>query len=108
MKTAIILTAALLATSAHALDYDKFCERHGKLAELVMKNRQLGASLSDLLKIGKSETTRGIIMDAYKVPRMHTEDFQTRAIEDFRTAQEVYCHEMAAEHKARKAAESEK
>jgi hypothetical protein len=103
MKTIIILTAALLATSAYATDYEKICNMHGRLSEQIMKNRQLGVPLSDMLKIGRSQVTKNIIMAAYKEPRMHTEEYQTRAIEDFRIAQEVMCHEMAEEHKARKA-----
>ena len=105
MKTIIILTAALLATSAHAIDYEKFCERHGKMAETTMRTRQAGVPLSEVLKLVESPVYKRMIIAAYKEPRMHTEDFQKRATDDFRIAQEVSCHEMAEEHKARKAAE---
>jgi hypothetical protein len=105
MKT-IILTAALLATSAHAQISERFCEVHGNLSETIMKSRQAGVPLSGMLKTAGDDTLiRAMVMMAYQVPRMEVEENKRNAISDFRAERELKCFEALERHKARKAAE---
>lgn len=106
MKT-IILTAAMLATSAHATDYDRYCTGHGKLSETIMRSRQAGVPLSDMLRIAKDDTLiRTLVMMAYNKPRMSAPENRATMIEDFRAERELKCFEVVEKRKAEKTVES--
>ena len=105
MKT-VILTAALLATAAHAQDYDRYCTSHGKLSETIMRSRQAGVPLSEMLRIAKDDKLiRTVVMMAFNQPRMSTPENRAIMIEDFRAERELKCFETVEKRKAEKAEE---
>ena len=104
MKKIIIITAALLAASAaQAFDYDKFCTAHGEMAEVIMKNRQAGTALSEMLTVAKDDDLiRSVVMMAYKQPRMRMPENQTEMVVNFRSERELACFKTAEKHKLKK------
>ena len=90
---AIAFTLAL-ATSAQA---DQ-CQDAGDLAEAVMTARQNGAPISQLMEIANGqEIIVKMVLMAYGEPRYSTDEFQSRAIEDFRNLWEVGCYQAMNE-----------
>ena len=90
---AIAFTLAL-ATSAQA---DQ-CQDAGDLAEAVMTARQNGAPISQLMEIANGqEIIVKMVLMAYGEPRYSTDQFQSRAIEDFRNLWEVGCYQAMSE-----------
>ena len=93
LLTSIALTLAL-ATSAQA---DQ-CQDAGDLAEAVMTARQNGAPISQLMEIASGqEIIVKMVLMAYGEPRYSTDQFQSRAIEDFRNLWEVGCYQAMSE-----------
>ena len=93
LLTSIALTLAL-ATSAQA---DQ-CQDAGDLAEAVMTARQNGAPISQLMEIANGqEIIVKMVLMAYGEPRYSTDQFQSRAIEDFRNLWEVGCYQAMTE-----------
>ena len=93
LLTSIALTLAL-ATSAQA---DQ-CQDAGDLAEAVMTARQNGAPISQLMEIANGqEIIVKMVLMAYGEPRYSTDEFQSRAIEDFRNLWEVGCYQAMTE-----------
>lgn len=93
LLTSIALTLAL-ATSAQA---DQ-CQDAGDLAEAVMTARQNGAPISQLMEIANGqEIIVQMVLMAYGEPRYSTDQFQSRAIEDFRNLWEVGCYQAMSE-----------
>lgn len=96
MKHAIaaIALALTLATSAQA---DK-CQDAGDLAESVMTARQNGTPISRLMEIANGqEVIVKMVLMAYGKPRYSTDEFQSRAIEDFRNLWEIGCYQAMTE-----------
>lgn len=86
---AFLLTAAL-SSPAYATD----CKELGDLAHVIMKYRQKGGELSNLIeKIGSdSAAIRTMILDAFSQPRYHSETVQQTAAVDFRNRYEAACY----------------
>ena len=96
LLTSIALTLAL-ATSAQA---DQ-CQDAGDLAEAVMTARQNGAPISQLMEIANGqEIIVKMVLMAYGEPRYSTDEFQSRAIEDFRNLWETGCYQAMTEQGA--------
>lgn len=108
------LTVTLFAMPGHAQtepSQASVCPAFGEIAETIMQNRQGGTSLSSMMGVvdsiaeGQNSDVktflRGLIMDAYAVPRFQALANQQRATEDFRNAVERDCYEAprpGAEH----------
>ena len=91
---AAIAFALALAASAQA---DQ-CQDAGDLAEAVMTARQNGAPISQLMEIANGqEIIVQMVLMAYGEPRYSTDEFQSRAIEDFRNLWEVGCYQAMSE-----------
>lgn len=91
---AAIAFTLVLATSAQA---DQ-CQDAGDLAEAVMTARQNGAPISQLMEIANGqEIIVKMVLMAYGEPRYSTDQFQSRAIEDFRNLWEVGCYQAMSE-----------
>lgn len=92
MKNLIIAAAAALTlTCAQAQD----CKVIGDLAETIMKARQTGVTLSEIISLPTATTLgKRMAIDAYKRPRFSTDEFQQSAITDFRAEWEVACYEV--------------
>ena len=85
-----ILTLALSTGVQAEGDYD--CEAVAGQAELVMKARQVGVSLSEALEaVGDNEMGRVMVINAYELSRMHTEEYQQRMISDYRNLWHLAC-----------------
>lgn len=68
------------------------CEGVALIAEIIMKSRQAGVSLSRSLEIAEGdELLREIALRAYEQPRMSTPQNQQRMIEDFRDELHLEC-----------------
>lgn len=107
MKT--ILTAAALAgalftaTPALAQSQESIarCANLGEYAGMVMEQRQLGTSITDMLTAASVagegmdgrivELAQQVILSAYDEPRWHTERRRMEVARDFRNSFEVAC-----------------
>ena len=91
---ASIALTLVLATSAQA---DQ-CQDAGDLAEAVMTARQNGAPISQLMEIANGqEVIVQMVLMAYGEPRYSTDEFRSRAVEDFRNLWEVGCYQAMTE-----------
>ena len=65
------------------------CAQYARLAEAVMRLRQMGGSLQTVLEVAEAGTfSETIILNAWERPRVSTESVQRRIVQDF--ADEVY------------------
>lgn len=89
-----------LATNVHAIEEgDDACTIFAKTAGVIMKARQAGVPMSNLLnahaKIESSEEIRQlmrtIVIDAYDSPRFQTKEYQFNAEMDYRNNIHVAC-----------------
>ena len=73
------------------------CADWGSLAEIIMEQRQSGASMSGLMSIVEgmdaADLVRAMIRDAYNRPRYMTREMQVMEIQDFRNAIEALCYQ---------------
>lgn len=91
----IAITMALTATVAQAQD----CKVIGDLAETIMKARQTGVTLSEIISLPTATTLgKRMAIDAYKRPRFSTDEFQRSAMADFRAEWEVACYEVRSKN----------
>lgn len=68
---------------------DEECLRLYSLSELIMKSRQNGVPMPDVVKIFDGiETMRALVIVAYDEPRYGTDEMQARTIQEF--ADSVY------------------
>jgi len=105
-KISSITFAAVVAaavTPAFAGEYDDLCQSMATYAESVMKLRQVGVPMGELLKIIKknkngaaSIKSREIVILAYAQPHYLTLQVQRRTISDFRDQIHVSCLSGAA------------
>jgi len=80
MKYLLIL---LLSFPVFAEEEKDICETIEGFASGVMKTRQLGVSLKDVLAPAKDKVLRYIIIEAYKVHGFSTDKHQKKAVIDF-------------------------
>tara|TARA_R110000782_G_C14608426_1_gene391876 strand:- start:183 stop:479 length:297 start_codon:yes stop_codon:yes gene_type:complete len=97
MKTLLLATALLLSANVSAKTYDQ-CKTVTSIAESVMKARQSGASLDQVMEVAVAQNMESdltpIIMLAYDVPRYGTESYQAGAVNDFKSKILKVCMEI--------------
>lgn len=93
MRHIILLLALSCGFSANAATATKEtlekCTNISKLAETVMKKRQEGVAMSDLMKVANdgaepNQFLVGMITAAYEESRYNGEEMKQRKVEDFR------------------------
>lgn len=83
---------ALTATTAQAQDID--CAKIGDIASIIMENRQIGVSMSEQMSaIDGVSLLEGMVIDAYRAPRMSMPENRMKMVEDFRAEFELMCYE---------------
>lgn len=84
--------AGLLGASAQSVraddDWMARCKSASQLAEAVMKGRQDGGSMADMMSIDYgseqgAKSARILIVEAFKQPRYESAEYQHRAVVDF-------------------------
>ena len=97
MKTLLLTTSLLLSANVSASTYEQ-CKGVTTVAESVMKARQSGASLDQVMEVviaqGMESDMTPIIMLAYDVPRYGTESYRSGAINDFKSKILKVCMEI--------------
>lgn len=92
----IVAAAAFTMTTANA----QYCTIIGNLSESIMKARQNGVSMSDIMNMPSATSLgKAMTIDAFKEPRYSTEEFKQRAITDFRANWELACYEFKSKKK---------
>jgi hypothetical protein len=93
---ALVITAVLvLAQPALAQPAQKVCEGVGAAAETAMKARQAGVPMSAVMShAGTTEILQKIVIDAYSVTRYGTDEYQERAVQEFRNKWELACFSL--------------
>lgn len=90
---ATVLALSIAPVAATAATAQEACTIFGNSAELVMKARQQGVPLSKLMEISQGNSiVTGIVLEAYKISRYSSPDYQERAIKDFRNVVELACY----------------
>jgi hypothetical protein len=102
LATALLILTADIAIAGEANTTDEACSTAGATAALIMKMRQNGTSLDDMMKFVRDgadatikDAVRAITMQAYSKPRFETEMMQRRAIDDFRDYVQLACLKAA-------------
>ena len=101
---AITLTIFLLSGFATPLfaqenTQSAICPIIGELAETVMRNRQNGVSLSEMMGVANNAdgvlqpVIREMVLEAYDGPRYSVPDNQDEAVQDFRNDIELVCYQ---------------
>ena len=94
MKNMTLALFALLAAPATAQEMtpDELCATFATYAEVVMKARQGGVPLGQMLDtINGEPLLRNLVMVAYDQPRFSTETYQQEAIDVFRDNVHLGC-----------------
>ena len=96
-----ILTAAAIAVATPAasqVSHDEACSAMADMAESIMGARQSGASLQQALDIASKAKTaevrdgiRAVAILAWGQPAFSTEEYQQKAVIDFRDNMHLYC-----------------
>lgn len=102
-KTSSIAAIFTLLLSGQLYAQDKLaaCNSISSLAETIMKQRQNGAPMSEMMRIaGEAGGAIGkvgeeLVIMAYDKPRYTTENYQQRVIEDFRDSAHLECVKQA-------------
>lgn len=94
----LALTVAMINSAMAASP--EFCAQASETAEVIMRNRQTGVSVIDMMKIANSsESTKkmltGLINEAFAEPAYSTPEYQQKAIREFGSQQYLMC--LAAE-----------
>lgn len=87
-----ITFALTLAASPLTAETD-VCAQAGSLAAKIMEARQVGVPVSAVISIFEDDNMTAIILAAYQTPRFSSDEYQQRAIADFRNEIEVICYE---------------
>lgn len=94
MKKLTLALFALFAAPATAQEMtpDEMCAAFATYAEVVMKARQSGVPLGQMLEtIDGEPLLRSLVMVAYDQPRFSTESYQQEAIDVFRDNVHLGC-----------------
>jgi hypothetical protein len=90
-----IFGLALLAASATTWANDPgSCENTGIIAAKIMEARQVGIPISKLLQAVEGKAAEAMVHQAFDVSRFQTEEYQQKAIRDFREKWEVTCYKV--------------
>jgi hypothetical protein len=92
MKFVLALVMTSTIASAQEPTGQQLCASFGDLAETIMQNRQNGVPMSKMMDATDLELARAIILDAYKLPRFSSEDYQEKQTADFRNEVELECY----------------
>ena len=95
LAIAILVTLSLSSgAGAEEVTRDKFCSTVYKLAETVMRNRQDGAPMPEMMKAAAGdEISREVIVAAYENPRFSGAKYKKNATQDF--ANDVYAQRIS-------------
>lgn len=88
------VTASVEENELEATEEEKIasCQQIAGLAETVMTHRQQGTAMSDVMNIVKdTQLGRSMVIAAYDISRYATDDYQQRAIEEFRDEWNLQC-----------------
>lgn len=88
---AIALTFTAATAFAEVDNNHEHCKSLSGLAESVMAHRQDGTSVVTLMELADLPVTRLLIEEAYKKPRYSSEQYQRRAVSDFRDEYYIIC-----------------
>ncbi len=102
MKKIIFLVGSLIHflgvsfTYARSEEKLEICKFYESLAEIVMDARQKGVPMSALYakdygSKDRNEITRGLIKEAYKIPRFNSEKSKKNAVLDFKNEKFGIC-----------------
>jgi hypothetical protein len=76
------------------------CEGFGQLAEELMIARQMGVPMSRVMEVAEAgwgdedvDLLRQMVVMAYEVPRYATDEYQRRAVADYRNEVELACYQ---------------
>ena len=83
LKAAVAAVAIVAASSAVAETKQETCTTIGKLAAIIMENRQEGVDMSKLMEIAETELVQRLVIFAYEMPRYSSEDYKRTAVQDF-------------------------
>lgn len=94
MKTLITTALLALSTTTYAAD---ICPTLGELARNTMSARQAGVPMSKIMGIAQGNAiAERIARDAFQQPRFSSDEYQTKAKEDFQAKWESICYEATA------------
>ena len=91
--TALVVALAVSGQAQAQIKLD--CPIVGKSAENIMEARQLGMAMSELIERAHEQSLtkyKATIMAAYERPRFDGEEYQQKAIDDFRNEMELACY----------------
>lgn len=92
----VVLALGLITSAAHAQESDDevvTCEDYGELAGLIMRSRQAGVPLAQMMAIVRDDPVmREAALMAYETPRYNTDSIRQREIADFRDSWTVICY----------------
>lgn len=90
---AVIAIAFAFTTAQATQSDDEFCAGEADVAEAIMKARQSGVAMSEMLKFGAPGPNpyRQLIISAYELPRMSYAPNQEKMIQDFRNEYHLLC-----------------
>lgn len=98
MLTKLGIVAALTATPTpiSSQTFDQECNTTASVAEMVMRTRQKGTSLTDVFGVFDEDTpmhrsARAMAKEAFAHPRFSTAENQLEATEEFRTHWHLKC-----------------
>lgn len=92
MKKTIITAMLAIATSLPVLaNKAASCEDAAEIAAVVMKARQAGVSMGRLLEMTESKLAEELVYQAYDVHRFDSDEYQQKAISNFREKWEIAC-----------------
>ena len=101
MKKLLAIALTFTAASAFATEEvstHELCKDIGTLAETIMKHRQVGTSVIRMMEIADTDgLAQVIIKEAYEMPRYSSEEYQRRAISDFRDDYYITCLKVREE-----------
>jgi len=83
LKAAVAAVAIVAASGAVAETKQERCTLIGKLAAIIMENRQEGVDMSKLMEISETELVQSLVIFAYEMPRYSSEDYKRTAVQDF-------------------------
>jgi hypothetical protein len=94
MKKFIVIVMLLFSTTAFA---DEVCESLRKVAEQIMKNRQIGVPINEMIEVADNnhpkvkEILKALIIDAYGSPKFNTPKVINEAVNEFGNKVYVDC-----------------
>ena len=98
LLSAVALTVALaIAPGLAAAKDTKNCDLAGKLAETIMKQRQNGRDMAEMMTMAEEFAPlqglwRALVIEAYGKPRFSTHEYQERAAQDFKNTVYLACY----------------